>query len=376
MTEEKKDDLNEQQSFLDGHEELLKTINNKAEAASETKPAKPEETPAEESAFSIDDLPLPNKSDETVVEEETAPEKEESPALRELPALKELPALEELPTEEGKEAPVVEEEPVPAEEPKAAGEKPAPKPQPPARKSKPKSSGSKKKKKKKKPQHPHHHTERDDAAAQRHEELLKQQQLEQQEVKEVLVFVQKYAKPVVIGILVICALVLANGFFKSQRLKKEARADSALLHAQGTADLQAIVDDYASTPTAPLAQMMLAREKFNEGSFDEAESLYLQFTKKHASHELALQAQLNLIACKESKGQKEEAQRLYGEFAKKHEGSYLVPPAMIGQARCLEALGQFDKAQTVYEDIIGDFPDSAWSQTAEMNLDILKAKQD
>jgi len=370
MTEEKKDDLNEQQSFLDGHEELLKTISdNKTE---------PEEAPAEESTFSLDDLPLPNKPGEAVVEEEAPIKEDKTSTLKELPSLKELPTQEKplAKEEKAEEAPVVKEEPVPTEESKAVAKKPAPKPQPPAQKKNSKSSGPKKKKKKKKPQHPHHHTERDDAAAQRHEELLKQQQLEQQEVKEVLVFVQKYAKPAVVGILVICGLVLANGFFKNQRIKKEARADSALLHAQGATDLRAIVDDYASTPAGPLALMTLAREKFNEGNFDEAESLYLQFTQKHANHELAAQAQINQIACKEAKGQKEEAQQLYGEFAKKQAGSYLVPAAMIGQGRCLEALGQFGKAQTVYEDIIGDFPDSAWSQSAEMNLDILKAKLD
>ena len=35
MTEEKKDDLNEQQSFLNGHEELLKSINEKKKVPDE-----------------------------------------------------------------------------------------------------------------------------------------------------------------------------------------------------------------------------------------------------------------------------------------------------------------------------------------------------
>ncbi|RKX45930.1 MAG: hypothetical protein DRP64_03950, partial [Verrucomicrobia bacterium] len=92
-----------------------------------------------------------------------------------------------------------------------------------------------------------------------HQDVLKQQALEQQEVKEVLVFLQKYAKPAAIAIVVICVVVLADKFFKAQRHKKEAMADTALMHAQGTADLQSIVDDYASTPSGPLALMELAR---------------------------------------------------------------------------------------------------------------------
>jgi len=208
-----------------------------------------------------------------------------------------------------------------------------------------------------------------------HQDVLKQQALEQQEVKEVLVFLQKYAKPAAIAIVVICVVVLADKFFKAQRHKKEAMADTALMHAQGTADLQSIVDDYASTPSGPLALMELARGKFNAGQFDEAETLYTRFTKKHGDHELAAQAELNLITCKEAKSQLGDAHLLYGEFAKKHEGSYLVPSAMMGRARCLEALDLLDEAQIAYEDIMVNFPETTWSRIAEANLKVVLGRK-
>ena len=74
-----------------------------------------------------------------------------------------------------------------------------------------------------------------------HEELLKRQALEQQEVKEVLVFIRKYAKPAIIALVVICVIVLADKALKAQRHKKEVAADSALMQAKNPADLQAIV---------------------------------------------------------------------------------------------------------------------------------------
>ncbi len=208
-----------------------------------------------------------------------------------------------------------------------------------------------------------------------HEELLRQQALEQQEVKEVLVFFRKYAKPAAIAIVVICAVVLADKFFKAQRYKKEAAADTALMSARGVEALQDIVNDYASTPAAPLALMMLAREKFNAGQIDESELLYTQFTKKYAGHELAAQAELNLITCKEGKDQLSEAHLLYGQFAKKHTGSFLVPSAKLGQARCLEALDLLDEAQIAYEDVIVNFPETAWSRIAEANLKMVLGKK-
>lgn len=201
-----------------------------------------------------------------------------------------------------------------------------------------------------------------------HEALLKKKAFEQQEVKEVLTFIQKYAKPATIALVVVCAIVLADRFFKSQRHMKEVIADAELMQARSAQDLQAVVDDYAATPAGPIALMGLAREKFNTGLFDEAEALYTTFVKKHAHHELTDQAKLNLIACKEAKGQLGDAHLLYGEFAKQHKGSYLEPEARMGQARCLEALGQLPEAQIAYEDIIVNFPESSWAQQAEANL--------
>lgn len=290
MTEEKKDDLSEQQTFLSGHEELLKQIDTKTET--------------------------PDEQPETV---------NEAPVAQTPPETK--------------------------------------KPAPPAGPNK--LGGKKKKKATPQPQH-----------SPQHEELLKKQALEQQEVKEVLVFLKKYTKPAAITIIAICAIVLVDKFFKTQRYKKEATADAALMHARSADDLQAIVNDYASTPAGPMALMGLAREKFNAGAVDEAEALYTQFTKKHGDHELAVQAELNLIACKEAKGQLGDAHLLYGEFATQHAASFLAPSAMMGKARCLETLGAFNDARIVYEDIKVNYPESIWSQQAEANLKVVLGKME
>lgn len=301
MTDENKDGLDEQQTFLSGHEELLKSTNTEAE-----------------------DVPVA----ETV--------EEKTPAVAPAPAIP--------PT------PVENPESKNPRQPQAAG---------------PNKLGGKKKKK----QHPKHQH------SPQHEELLKKQALEQQEVKEVLVFIKKYSKPTAIVIVAICAVVLVDKFFKGQRYKKEAIADTALAHAQNAEDLELIVNDYASTPSAPVALMGLAREKFNAGQFDEAEALYTQFSKKHGRHELAIQAELNLISCKEAKGHLGDAHLLYGQFAKKHTGSYLVPSALMGKARCLEVLDELDEAQIAYEDIMVNFPESSWAQMAEVNLKVILGKK-
>ncbi len=352
MTEEKKDDLNEQQSFLNDHEKLLKSINEKK---GEPEQAEPTEIAPEAETVEA----APKETPETAPEIET-PEAEPEEVIEAV--------SEETPQAAAPEVAPPVAVPEAKEEPKQVAKTVAPAP---SQKAAPKTLGGKKKKK---AQH-HPHTERDDAEAERHKEVLKHQELEQQEVKEVLTFLKKFAKPTLITVIVIFALVMANGVFKNQRLKKEVMADTALINAQSPEDLQAIIDDYASTPSEPFALMGLAREKFNEGKIDEAEALYTRFAKKHGGHELAAQAELNLISCKEAKGQPEEASRLYGEFAKANEGSHLVPSAMMSQARCLETLGKLDEAQIVYEDLIAAFPESSWAQLANIDLKKLLSKK-
>ncbi|MCK4564806.1 MAG: tetratricopeptide repeat protein [Verrucomicrobia bacterium] len=358
MTDENRDNLENQDSFLSSHEELLKTI-KKEPATAEGQSERQEPTEAE---------PQP-ESPEPVAEEEPTAKEEPIPEPNPEPVVEIEPTIEVEPEPISKPEPIVEPEPTAALEPKI--EKPAAQPHSPAQKTGSRKPAGKKKKKTSAQQH----AIRDAEAKQRHEELLKQQALEQSEVKEVLLFLKKYAKPTGIAIAVVCALVLTDRFFKSQRYEKESAADTALMHARTAEDLQAILDDYASTPAGPIALMGLAREKFNAGQIDEAEALYTQFTKKHGDHELSVLAELTLIACKEAKGQLGDAHLLYGEFAKTHAGSYLAPSALMDKARCLETLGQLDEAQIAYEDIIVNFPESSWSQMAEANLKVVLGKK-
>ncbi len=331
---EKNDDPNEQQTFLSDHEDLLNSINVKAETpADQPEAVEPVEEAPEEQPETVEKTP-----------EITAAE-EEAPAV-------ESPVIEE---------PAPETTPEPAEEPPVA--EPLPETRKPATTAGPNKLGGKKKKKKTPVQSQH---------SPQHEEQLKKQALEQTEVKEVLNFLLKYAKPAIIAIVAICALFLVNSFFRNTRLNKDADADAALVQAGSMEALQEVVDKYASTPTGPFALMSLARDKFQAGQVDEAEVLYTRFTEKHGRHELAAQAELNLITCKETKGQLDEAQALYGTFEKSHETSFLAPVALMNQARCLEALNRLEEARIAYEDIGAKYP--TWAGPADAKLKVLLGK--
>ena len=344
---EEKNELEEQTSFLDEQEKLLQGIKNKEN------PIEPEK---EESDSSIEDM---IKGFENITKKDETRESDEGDEV-----VEDEEPVEVLESVEDAKTTITEKKEIPQKTPA----KPTPSQKPKQVAPKKKKSSSKKKKKKK------HTTQRDAEAAARHAELLKQQKLKQQENVEVLAFIKKYAKPTLITVVSICLLILANGFFKSTRLKKENRADIALTHAKSDSDFETIVKDYASTPSAPVALMELARRKFNQNQIDEADALYAKFIKKYGSHKLVAQAKLNQISCKQAKGQFDVAQKEYDEFIKNNPDSYLIPSAMLGKARCLEALNQLDQAQIVYEDIMANYANTSWAQAAQTTLMIMKKK--
>ncbi|MDF7807655.1 tetratricopeptide repeat protein [Pontiellaceae bacterium B12219] len=352
MSEENK----EKPDFLSSHQDLLNSLNKKKEAEANAETTEKTDPPKEESV--IAEKPQP----EPVIEEQSEPEKEDTviaePVVEKEPVIEEVVAEEEILAEAviAEEEPVIEAEVEEEEEPVVDQEIIAD--IPPVVKETPAKPPVKKKK-------PANHTE---AVKQRHDRI------EQAEVKDVLHFIQKYVKPAAIGILAICIIFLGNSLIKNGKMKKEAKADSALMVAQTAADFQAILDNYGNTSSAPLALLGLAQENFNATHVAEAEKLYGQFLNKYPKHEMAVQVELNQIQCLEAMQEYAKAAAAYAQFKTDHPNSHLAPVALLGQARCLEATQSYSEAVVVYDDICAFYPNSGWAQLAEANLAVVKSK--
>jgi TolA-binding protein len=359
MSEEKKDN-----NFLDGHAELLNSIKKPEatpEAAEETKPTEePEveavqetaEAPTEEvevSEETVEEAEV-ESAEEPVTEEAAAEVSEEEEAPVEEPAAEETVEEEEAPVEEPAAEETVEEEEVTeqhvvAEVPPVVEEVPVKEPKP-----------------KKKPATPA------EAKKQKHDAL------EKAEVKEVLTFINKYVKPAAVGIVAVCIVFLAINLMKSNKAKKVAEADAALASAGTVAEYQAVIDSYGSTPSAPLALLGLASEKFNSGDIAGAGSAYSEFLSKYPDHEMALQVEFSRIKCLEAQGNLNEAAAQFLNFKTNHADSHLAPVALLNAARCKETAGDLAGAKQVYEDVVGMYPDTMWSREAEAMLNIVEAK--
>lgn len=331
MSEEKNDT-----NFLNGHAELLSSIKKKDDTPESVKEPAPvtEETPvtaAEEASI----------TPEAEITEEPATEQEpvEAEDVQE-------PADEPLPVEaaEPKEEEVTEQHLI-AEVPPVVEEVPVRKPKP-----------------KKKPATPV------EAKKQKHDAL------EQAEVKEVLVFINKYVKPAAYAVVAICIVFLGLSLAKNNKAKKFSEADNLLTSAKSAADYQYVLDNFNNTPSAPLAMLGLAQKTFNAGDIAGAESLYGEFLKTYAKHEMALQAELTRINCIEAQERFTEAADQYKAFQEAHAKSHLAPVALMGAARCKESAGDLAGARQAYEDVSTFYEGSSWEQEAIGRLNIINAK--
>lgn len=203
-----------------------------------------------------------------------------------------------------------------------------------------------------KPQHDHH-------------------ELEQHEVKEVLRFLTRYGKLIGAGVLAAIVTVLVSRGLAQHKATKLAEAEKLLMAAQTPQQLEALVENYSSTPAAPVALLDLAKTTFNSGDAVQARAYYEQFLKKFKNHDMRPVAELGLAYCTEADGDFDAAVDQFATFAKENTGSYLEPMAVLSIARCMEQAGRVDDARIVLEDFLAGNPGSSWAGSVESALKFL-----
>ena len=171
----------------------------------------------------------------------------------------------------------------------------------------------------------------------------------------------------------ICAVVVVGGrMVKSRRTQGVADASAQLTAARSLQDLEAIVADYGSTPSAPLAVLQLGKAAYDAGDYARATTQYESFLDRYAKHELASVAHVGLIQCQEARGELPAAEAAFKAFASDNPDHFLAVQAVLGQARCLEQMGRFDDARVVFENIVATRGDSVWADHAAQMLETLE----
>jgi predicted negative regulator of RcsB-dependent stress response len=176
----------------------------------------------------------------------------------------------------------------------------------------------------------------------------------------------------VIGLGVLLAIVVFGYIYITQTgKKKNAEASELLSVATNVQDLETLVNDYASTDAAPMADFALAKAYYDSGRFDEAIAVYKAFPKKFPEADMKKAAAVGILFSEEGKGNYEVALAGFDKFISENPDNYLVEQVIFAKARCLKELGQIQEAKVVYENFISANPDSPWVDNAEMLLEQL-----
>lgn len=192
------------------------------------------------------------------------------------------------------------------------------------------------------------------------------------ELEDLKNFLQAHGKSILVSVIVVAVAYAAMMGYRRHRAAQADLASMALATSQSTEDLQLILDDYGSTPSAPSALLTLAGRLFQEARYDEAQAAYAQFRAKYPDHPMALATDICQAQVTEAAGNPTEAQAQFEAFVASHPDNYLVPLAQMGRARCLQQQGLLDEARTVYEDFLVEHTDGPWTTMAETNLKLVQ----
>jgi TolA-binding protein len=186
-----------------------------------------------------------------------------------------------------------------------------------------------------------------------------------------LVFwIQHRTKIVLFGGLLIVA-VASYGVSEFLRSQKLAGAQALFAQAKSAEDYRKVIADYAGTPAAGDAYLLLAAELRKEGKLEESSTLLKTFTTQYPQHQLLSGAWTSLAANLEAEGKADEALAMYQKVSASYAGSFSAPIALLAEARLLREKGKKEEARKIYEQVAKTYAENPVAQQAAMELRLL-----
>ena len=155
---------------------------------------------------------------------------------------------------------------------------------------------------------------------------------ELESLKELL---RRYAMPAVIGVGLALVALIAFNYTTNKKTTNAMDASSMLAAASGPGDLEAIINDYPKTATAPLAMLHLASVRYNDKDYVLAAETYMSFQETYPEHPFAPAAALGQVHCAEAQGKLDKALAGYSQFNTEHAEHFLRTQAVMGEGRTL-----------------------------------------
>lgn len=184
-------------------------------------------------------------------------------------------------------------------------------------------------------------------------------------------FMEKNLKVLLALGLVIILAVAAYVILSQLNQAKNEEAGHALLAAQDAEALRSVEADFADTPSAGSAKMLLADKLWEEGQEDEAISTLEALISDYPEHPLVPNARFSLATMWHKQGQRDQAVSAFESLLNDSSATFLHPLTLIQLGDLAKAAGNDDQAKAYYERKIEEFGDFADQNLATTRLNLV-----
>ncbi len=212
---------------------------------------------------------------------------------------------------------------------------------------------------------------------------VKRTHLKQDKLVNTIFLLTKWVKEkqsiVIGGIAGLVVVIVLVSLTASARRKSADRANelwgkaevmySAKAYDKAIPMLTDLIENYGRKPQSKLALFYMANALYDQGNYDEAEGYYERFVREVKEDDLLIPSAIAGIgACWEEKGNYLEAGEKYLEAAKENPEYYLVPQYLLDAGRCFLQANALQRARETYEELVTTYPQTEYSDKAELAL--------
>jgi tetratricopeptide (TPR) repeat protein len=148
-------------------------------------------------------------------------------------------------------------------------------------------------------------------------------------------------------------------------------ATEAARQARAKELFQEVHEEFGGTDAGDVAGLYLAQIAAQEGQPDRARELWTDFVEEHGDHALAGEARLNLFALDRQQGKGEELVTRLRGMLEESEPPLPKDAVLYELGMTLEQLNRPQEAIQAYQQILDDYPQSAYRQDAQQKVSAL-----
>jgi len=184
-------------------------------------------------------------------------------------------------------------------------------------------------------------------------------------------WLEENQKIIFASIALILLISSAGVWWWQGRQAKESQAASLLLKATETTSWQQIADEFAGTPSAPLALMRLAGEAREKSDWENALVPLDRFIREYPRHAFFPAVQLSQAQILEAAGKQDEAFSAYEKIHQAKPVHLYSGAAVLGLARIQQAKGNLTAARNLLSDFLATERASVFATEASQALKAL-----